>query len=42
MHPTPMYNNTDKGDDAVQKNNDDDDSDKIDDVMQENSMQVTV
>ena len=28
MHPTPIHNDTDEGDNAVQENNDDDDSDQ--------------
>ena len=40
MHPTPMHNDTDEGDEAVQENSDDDESAESDDVLQENSMQV--
>jgi len=39
MHPTPMENDSDEGDNAVQENNDvDDDFDQGDNVLQENNM----
>ena len=40
MHLTPMHNDTDEGNDAVQENGDDDDSGEGDYVLQKNSMQV--
>ena len=40
MHQTPMHNDTNEGDNAVQKNSNDDDSDEDDDGLKENSMQV--
>ena len=40
MHPTRMHNDTDGGDDEVQENSDEDESEQSDDVLQENSMQV--
>ena len=41
MHPTPMHNDSDEGDNAVQENdNIDDDSDESDNVLQENNIKV--
>ena len=40
MDPTPIHIDTDEGNDTVQKNNDDDESDESDDVLQENRMQL--
>ena len=40
MHPILIHNDTDEGNDAVQKNSDDDDSDESDDVLQKNRMQL--
>ena len=40
MHLTPMHNDTDKGDDKVNENIDNDESKYNDDVLQEDSMQV--
>ena len=39
MHPSPMHNDTDEGDDEVQKNIDDDESEKNVD-LQKDIMQV--
>jgi len=41
MHPTLVQNDTDEGDDEVQKNNDENKSEESDDVLQEDSMQIT-
>jgi len=40
MHPTPMHNDIDESDNAMQENSDDDDFDEGDNVLQENSMQT--